>query len=501
MQSGSVADQPIIELLCSLAAQKANGRLEVRNDKRRRAFYFEGGRLSLTKSNLKSESMERLKEKLPDVSASDLELRQMQLRLRNAVRLTEGDWDFKANVAPKERRAFDLIGGCWAIIDSELPADRIDARLVGHDERFPKRADSGVSIDKLPLGTELRDMLRELDGTRTLEDIVDFAPADPAAARKALYLGLICGCVSFDDEGHFAEIRATAQVTEEEPSFSISNLIAGQVDSAPDEVPDEEPTLTVDPTSDSDLARLRQELVRIKNAENAFEALGVHWDADGSEYRKAYFGMAGELHPDRWGQHTDEHKELASEVLAHLNEYWELVGEEDKRKAYIDSVIHGIKTEDELAMEKVRAILDAEDRFKQGLALHHRGDVVKSHEIFREIFEMVPEEAEFRAYYGFTTFKLNWATDKEKAQDGVVMIKAAIDDHVKLDAGWVLLGLVFRTTGQNKKALGAFKKALEMNPSNTEAEREYRRSMRDAAGEKKKEASKGGLFGRFFGKK
>jgi len=497
MQSGNVADQPIIELLCSLAAQKANGRLEVRNDNRRRAFYFEGGRLSATKSNLKSESIPRLKEKHPDASMQQLEQAQSQLRLRNAARLVDGEWEFKANVAPKQRRPFDLIAGCWTLIRKELPEDRIDARLVGHDERFPRRADSAVSIDKLPLELELRDMLQELDGTRTLEDIIDFAPGDPKMARQALYLGLICGCVTFDEEGHFAEIRATGEPTDDGPS--ISELISGSM-GAPDEPPDEEPTLTVDP-SDADITRLRTEHARIKAAENAFEALEVHWDADEATYRKAYFGLAKDLHPDRWGNHSKEHQELASEVLASLNEHWEQVSDDDKRQVYIDSVIHGIKTEDELAMEKVRAILDAEDRFKQGLALHRRGDVVKSHEIFREIFEMVPEEAEFKAYYGYTTFKLNWADNKEKAQEGVNLIKLAIDEHVKLDAGYVLLGLVFRTTGQHKKAIGAFKKALEMNPANTDGEREYRRSMKDIAAEKKKEDGKKGLFGRFFGKK
>ncbi|HJN76345.1 MAG TPA: DnaJ domain-containing protein [Myxococcota bacterium] len=501
MQTGTVADQPIIELLCSLAAQKANGRLEVRNDNRRRAFYFEGGRLSLTKSNLKSESMDRLKERHPDSGTEALLKRQAQLRLRNVVRLSEGEWEFVANVAPKDRRPFDLIGGCWLLIQHELPEECIDARLVGHDDRFPRRSETGVPLDRLPLGSELKDMLRELDGTRTLEDIIDFAPADPKDARKALYLGLICGCVSFDEEGHFSEVRATGTESEDEPSFSISDLIAGAVGGAVDKPPDEEPTLTVDPGAEPEIQRLRQELVRVKKAEDAFEALGIHWDASEAEYRKAYFALARDVHPDRWATQSGDLQELASEVLARLNEHWEKVSDSDRRKAYVDSVIHGIKTEDELAMEKVRAILDAEDRFKQGLALHHRGDVVRSHEIFREIFEMVPEEAEFRAYYGYTTFKLNWANNKEKAQEGVTMIKAAIDDHVKLDSGWVLLGLVFRTTGQHKKALSAFKRALEMNPANTEGVREYRRSMRDVADEKKKDEGGKGLFGRFFGKK
>ena len=498
MQTGQVADKPFIELICSLAAQKASGRLEVHHEKRRRAFYFEHGKLSDTRSNLKSESAARLKERHPDAADSEVSRRQARLRLRNAVRLTDGDWEFRPNAPPKARAELDLIALVWETLSSDVPLDQVEARLVGHQDKYPRTAESGVRVADLPIGAELREMIRDLDGTRTLDDVLDFAPAEPGEARRALYLALLCGVLSFGEAEQSAEVRAT---TDEVEHSSIAALIAGAVGGEEMAPEDDGPTLTHD-VGDVEMTKLRQELHRVQNAEDVFGVLGVHWDASDEEYRKAYVQLARDLHPDRWQSQGPDHVALAEEILSIVNDAWAKVDEPGKRKVYVDSVIHGIKTEDELAMEKVRAILAAEDRFKAGLVQLNRGAVVKAHELFKEAFEMVPEEAEFRAYYGFTTFKLNWGKDDQRAQNGVTMIKEAIDDHVKLDAGWVLLGLVFRQVGQTRKSFNAFKRALEMNNSNAEAVRELRRARTQLDKEKADKGSESkGLFGRLFGKK
>ncbi len=127
-----------------------------------------------------------------------------------------------------------------------------------------------------------------------------------------------------------------------------------------------------------------------------------------------------------------------------------------------------------------------------------------AHEFFKTAHEMVPEESEFQAYLGYTVFKIHWGKQPERAQEGVKMIKEAIDNHVKLDAGWVLLGKVFREVGKQKASVNAFKRALEMNAGNAEAERELKRTvatLKKDVEKKKQEDKKGGFFGRFFGKK
>ena len=51
--------------------------------------------------------------------------------------------------------------------------------------------------------------------------------------------------------------------------------------------------------------------------------------------------------------------------------------DEEKRTAYIDRVIHGVKTEEELAMAQVEAFWKAESEFKRGLAVFHQTGSVR----------------------------------------------------------------------------------------------------------------------------
>ncbi len=505
MQAGQVADQPMVELLCGLVAQGASGRLEVREDKRRRQLFFEGGEVRFTKSNLKSESLEVLAVRHSELEPEALVQHQHTTRLRRVLDQTAGEWSFTPNSAPPSRTSIDLLGIAWRhVLAGSM--DRVDARLAGLGQRFPRLTGRGAAVSSLPLDGGLIEMLGELDGARTMEDVLSFAPADPDRATMAMYLALVTGAVDFTETGDDTEIHTTA-MAEPEAEF----LFEDEFDDDPndfDDVPDEDApaeALRDEPTAatfDPSVARLRAELERVQSCEDYFAVLEIHWDASESEYRKAWFRQAQQWHPDRWQSESEAARALVDELFASLNEAWSTLGDAGAREAYINSVIHGIQSEEELAMEKVRAILAAEDQFKAGLQRFHRGDLVGAHEYFKTAHEMVPEESEFQAYYGFTFFKTHWGRDNDRAQEGVTLIKAAIDNHVKLDAGWVLLGKVFREVGKQKACVNAFKRALEMNPGNAEAERELKRQVQTMKKDvEKKKDDKPGFFGRFFGKK
>jgi tetratricopeptide (TPR) repeat protein len=337
--------------------------------------------------------------------------------------------------------------------------------------------------------------------------VLSFAPAEPDRATRAMYLALVTGVVAFAEQGDDTQIHATA-MAEPEEEFLFEDDFGDEPDlpdipedGPPPEALGDEPTAA---TFDPSVARLRAEIERVQGCEDFFAVLGVHWDASEADYRKAWFSMARQWHPDRWQSESDVARELVDELFASLNEAWATLGDADAREVYINSVIHGIQSEEELAMEKVRAILAAEDQFKAGLQRYHRGDLMGAHEFFKTAHEMVPEESEFQAYLGYTVFKIHWGKQPERAQEGVKMIKEAIDNHVKLDAGWVLLGKVFREVGKQKASVNAFKRALEMNAGNAEAERELKRTvatLKKDVEKKKQEDKKGGFFGRFFGKK
>ena len=545
MQSGTVNDPPLAELLGSLIAQGASGRLDVVQDKRKRAFWFEGGQLSYSKSNLRSETKERIAERMPGLDADGLGHAQVVLRIGNAVVLREGNWTFTPNVVPPKRAPQALLPILARIVLEKLPEATISQRLVGLGSRFPRRSTESADPSVLGLEPLASELLLSMDGARPLEDVLEFSALEPGAARRVVYLALITGIVEFgEDEATMARIKTTidhdslsTQVHREPAAPSSPSSLADLFDAPiqtspaagapmgahsrpalkpkadaglapvldPDPIPDlPDETLPASPKEDPKLMELRAELKRVEQAENHFEIMEVHWDVGEPALRKAYFALAQRLHPDRWTGSAPEVSGLAADIFAKVNEAWEDLGDDEKRKTYTDRVIHGIKSEDELAMEKVRAILAAEDEFKAGQMMFRRGNLVKAHELFLAAHLAVPEEAEFQAYYGYTLFKLNYGKDSDQAQLGIDLIKKAIDNHVKLDGGWVLMGLVYRSAGNHKRSIGAFRKALEMNAANVDAERELRRSMqehqRDKAKAAKEEQKKTGFFGRFFKK-
>ena len=101
----------------------------------------------------------------------------------------------------------------------------------------------------------------------------------------------------------------------------------------------------------------------------------------------------------------------------------------------------------------------------------------------------MPENQEFVAYHGYTIYRLHAESDPERAEDGTAQLKQAIefssDQERKLDAGWVLLGMIYVNEENIDSARRCFIQALKINPSNPEATREMKRLQRTKQKEKK----------------
>jgi curved DNA-binding protein CbpA len=256
------------------------------------------------------------------------------------------------------------------------------------------------------------------------------------------------------------------------------------------------PSVRVDPVE----AAFGPALTRIRNAPDHFAVLGVSWRDPAEVIRKSYFNLARELHPDRYGAESEEVQRTAAELFDKVRAAWEMLGDDSKREAYIAKVIRGEKTEEEKAMEKVQAILDGEALFKRALNEYYAGRTPQAHELFSAAAERVPDEPEFQAYAGYTTFKLNQGRDERKAEEGAERILAALKVNERLDSAQVLIGLVHRARGDDVSAKRAFTAALKLKPSNPDAARELKRLESRPSPAPAPEAG-GGLFSRLFGKK
>jgi hypothetical protein len=239
-------------------------------------------------------------------------------------------------------------------------------------------------------------------------------------------------------------------------------------------------------------------LGRIRGATDHFAVLGTTWQDTPAVHRRAYIALAQRLHPDRFSGESAEMNTVAAELFDRVHSAWEILGDDDRREAYIARVVRGEKSEEERAMDKVRSILDAEADFKRGVAELTAGRLPIAHEYIHRAATAVPEEVEFSAYAGYTTFRLNQGRDEAAATAGAKRLQAALQANDKLDGAWVLLGTVHRLQGNEAAARQAFVAALKLRPSNPDAVREMRRLGR----EKDTTAPPGGSFlSRLFGKK
>jgi curved DNA-binding protein CbpA len=529
MRSGTLAETSALELFCQLTKDTETGVLDILDGKKKRSFYLSSGDLSFTRSNLKSESAKALKVKHPDLDNKALADLQANRRVMNAVGMTQGTWTFTEGEEPPKILPLNLLKALWDAMLERFDDERISALLSDFMDNHPEVNFAGrYDVSDLPIGPELGAMLHDLDGRRTLDEVLSFAPGEAGQASRAIYLSYAVGLTQLIGQGLTTEVKITE---EEEPgpapesmvsiSFDDKRTDLDYTDDPTQQIPAHEVSLpgVGGPASgrragissmiasalgdrasaqDPDTRRLQAELRRIGAAENHFEIIGVDWDATDEEYRRAYFELARRYHPDAWSEKPLEQVEKGEIIIAKINEAWEVLGGPEDRAAYIDSVIHGIKTEDEIAMEKVSAIFAAEERFKVGLRALSASKYVEANEIFQDIVDSVPEEHEFRAHLGYTIFRLNVGKDLDRAEEGRELIKGSVDAVAKMDKGWVLLGKTYAAEERFEIARRCFIKALQQNPSNPDARMEMKRLER---AKDEVERKNRGFFKSLFGSK
>jgi tetratricopeptide (TPR) repeat protein len=200
------------------------------------------------------------------------------------------------------------------------------------------------------------------------------------------------------------------------------------------------------------------------------------WTRDGEVRRRSR--STREFHPTS-STPPDAVRQVATEIFDRMRGAWEVIQNETERAKYTDRVIHGKKSDEEEAMEKVEAYYRAETNFKRGHAAFTNGRTIEAHNFFKQAVEDCPEEYEFLVYYGYTLFFTSRIKDPQMAAQGLGLIQKVLRENEKQRQArqrLVLLGRAYATAGDFNDALKAFKTAYELNPGNAEAKRQYQRT-------------------------
>jgi tetratricopeptide (TPR) repeat protein len=206
--------------------------------------------------------------------------------------------------------------------------------------------------------------------------------------------------------------------------------------------------------------QLRKTLRTFKD-QSPFQTLGVDEAISDGGFKRAYIKLVKQHHPDTYAYAEDpEVKRLANEVFTEI------------QKAYntVSRIRDGKPPEESTGIDES---LQAEILYGEGMDAMRRKDYGKALDCFRLCTGMRLDEKVFAEAYVRALF-LRWQnTNRGTAVEVKSAIHEAVQKFPSSDTLYVILGWVLKGEG-SRKAPEAFRKALQINPNNAEAQRELR---------------------------
>lgn len=505
-------DTTFLDHYLTTVKEKSSHIIECKSGKKKWLFYFVEGQLALTKSNLKTEQTDAVKEDNPDVLPTDIPALQAEMRVLKGFQAEEVTLKSSSKTPSGSLPTMDaFVNGFAAFLEdheegvAEIKSEmeQLRPKLIEPMESNQDDLKNFMATLKgnlrSPVTISNRGLPEHLGWAAlwTLQTLELFEVDENAQEKLSDLLGFNL------DEILAEEVAKEDEVIEEpEPVVEAEEQVA-------------EPVVETQSIATEQLNSLDELESHINTSTNHFEILGVSHTDTVEEFRTAYFELSKKLHPDKFSTAGDDIIARATTLFDKVREAHDVLSDDTERAKYIDVVIYGKASDEEAAMQQLQAMWKAEEAFKTGERLFQQGQVGRAHDFFKEAHDNDPNSLEFKAYFGYTTFSQNKGSDQEKAQEGMEMIvevtKANEDQEVKLDSAWVLLGKAHRESGNKDKAMRAITRALKIKPSNSDAQRELKRLRGQEPGAKKgggkgkgsgaKEEKKGGFWSKLFGGK
>ncbi len=218
----------------------------------------------------------------------------------------------------------------------------------------------------------------------------------------------------------------------------------------------------------AELSTLRELLLKQKD-QNHFEVLALSEKTDGAQVKAAYFKLARLHHPDTVPPGAPaELGKLKADIFARVGEAYRTLGDDGSRARYLEELKSGGAGEVD-----VSAILHAEELFQKGCILVKARRFPQALELLNEAIGINAEEGEFYAWRGAARFFSEKDPKKGEAEANADF-ETALKRNPRCAAAWFFRGQIARVQGDAKKAVGHFKKALDLQPDHLDAQREIR---------------------------
>lgn len=214
--------------------------------------------------------------------------------------------------------------------------------------------------------------------------------------------------------------------------------------------------------------QLTEELAALQR-QSYFDMLGVRMSADEDTLKSAYSARRDELglsDPDKLGGAAGR---LRGQINTLLDQAVNTLSRPFERAVYLRARQMGVDLEDPQARKLVE--------FDEYMAIGHSALQTKSFGDAREAFaaaiERAPNDPRPHVQLGWSRF-LESGSDPKVAPTAVKEVERALEIQADFDVAWLYIGKIHRLARAQQPAEDALRKAIALNPRNTEAQSELR---------------------------
>jgi tetratricopeptide (TPR) repeat protein len=492
---GTLAELGFSEVLLRAARERKTAVLELTGPNYAKSFLFRGGVICASQSNIAAESLAKLLIVRGKTTREVLEGLGVPLlndgavgelvQLKGGVAKADVDEVVRyqlvlraAEVFPRQDIAFTWKP--FTALGLEVSINPYQLFLEGVARRInPAKLDAEIEglvgrvaePHKFPifelhtqaLAPRAQQLHRAVDGRKTYDALanLDVDRVAPEQREQALFRSWVY-LLAFVEGGYLAATEPKAQPAHAEPTAvdvpeGAVVVFSGGTAVTYTEV--EDPALT-------------QRFEQIQGI-TYFEVLGIGPDATDAQAKKAYFKLAKEFHPDRVYDHEARTvKKYADKIFAVVNTAYQELKTAQGRAGYqkrLDELSQGIDLNKE-----AEALLQSEMAFQKGVVYYRKRDFANALAQFQDAYSLNPREADHHVYLGYLLFQKAYPGDQGTWQEGVALVKKAIElDKNNVD-GPLFLGNIHKVLGDIDQAEAMYKKVVQLRPHHVEALRELR---------------------------
>ncbi|MBA4371714.1 MAG: hypothetical protein C0402_02500 [Thermodesulfovibrio sp.] len=320
----------------------------------------------------------------------------------------------------------------WTRIRNEMPETSSVLRLS---------SDPLSLFQDIELSVQDKKILSLIDGTRTINEVIEASWLASFEALKILYVLWSLGIVAAAEQSMTSGAADAASPQETGISMSLNDILQPH--------PEEDEAL---------LQKINTMYAKIDTLSPA-ELLETDAGSSGDTIKKNYYRLAKEFHPDRYFAIRDNSvKSKLTNIFDAITKAYNLLKDDASRASYFNPAA---ATEKKTGQEEPPR---AEDQFKRGIEEFKKGNYWGAADHFRWVTKLSPENG---AYWNYLSLALSKIPGRLKDAEEALLTAAKLEPlNADLQAN---LGLLYLKAGMKKRAAGFFEKALRIDASNDKA--------------------------------